>query len=99
MIVVRVELHNANKGGEVTELARMHVCNESLEAGQHDPHNLGSYGVYVLHGRDTAGLDRSARGRRYTHTGKFGQYPRLRLHVWNLVLCALVAAGYKGMKE
>lgn len=98
MIVVKVELHNANRNGEVTELARMHICNESDEARQPDPINLGSYGVYVLRGRDSIGLDHSAKTQRYVHTGKFGQYPRLRLHIWNLVLCALVAAGYKGMK-
>lgn len=95
MIVVKVELHSANTGA-VTELARMHVCNESHLCNQPDPENLGSYGVYVLRGHDKGQLDTSSRNRTFTHTGKFGQYPRKRLHVWNLVLYALVAAGYKG---
>jgi hypothetical protein len=97
MIIVRVELHSANTG-EITELARMHVCNESHLCEQPDPINLGSYGVYVLRGRSTKQLDVSAKNRTFVHAGKFGQFPRLQLHVWNLVLCALVAAGYKGTK-
>lgn len=93
MIVVRVELHSVITG-EVTEIAKMHICNESHLCGQEDPKNYGSYGVYAMRGRDKAALDKNVVQRQ----GKFGQYPRLRLHVWNLVLCALVAAGYKGYK-
>lgn len=85
MIIVRVELHSAITG-EVTELARMHVCNEGGTA------ELGDYGVSVLRGRSKRALDKHVVQR----SGKFGRYPRLKLHVWNLVLCALVAAGYKG---
>jgi hypothetical protein len=85
MIVVRVELHSAING-RVTELARMHVCNEGGDQ------QLGDYGVYVLRGRSKEALDQ----RQVQRRGRFGKYPRLRLHIWNLVLCALVAAGYKG---
>jgi hypothetical protein len=85
MIVVRVELHSAVTG-KVEELARMHICNEG------GSNTLRDYGVYVLRGRSREALDR-----RHVHrTGKFGKFPSLRVHVWNLVLCALVAAGYKG---
>lgn len=94
MIVVRVELHSAVTHA-ITEIARMDICNESHLCGQPDPENLGSYGVYVMRGRDRDTLAK----RRVQREGKFGQYPRKRLHVWNLVLCALVSAGYKGMPE
>ena len=90
MIVVKVELRNANKGGEVTELARMHICNEG---GTHD---LGSYGVYVMRGRSKAQLDDAAKHRNHQHTGNLTEWPRLRLHVWNLVLASLLACGYRG---
>lgn len=88
MIIVRVELHSA-RTGQVTELARMHVCNEG------GSEQLRDYGVYVFRGRDKAALDRGTVHRK----AQFGQFPSLRLHVWNLVLCALVAAGYKGYAE
>lgn len=85
MIVVRVELHSAVTH-KVTEIARMRICNEG------GTHELGDYGVYVMRGRDEQTLDKGTVQRE----GKFGKYPRLRLHVWNLVLNALVAAGYTG---
>jgi hypothetical protein len=85
MLVIRVELHSAVTG-KMTELARMKVCNEGGTA------DLRDYGVYVFRGRDKEALDKQTVHR----TGKFGKFPSQRLHVWNLVLCALVAAGYKG---
>lgn len=87
MIVVRVELHSAVTG-QIQELARMRICNEGGST------QLGDYGVSVFRGRSHAELDRAVVQR----SARFGRYPRLRLHVWNLVLCALVAAGYKGME-
>lgn len=86
MIIVRVELHSA-VNGQVTELARMHVCNEG------GTNALRDYSVQVLRGRSKEDLDRRVVQRR----GALKQFPSLRLHVWNLVLCALVSAGYKGM--
>lgn len=83
MIVVRVELHSAVTG-KVTELARMHVANVGGTA------QLGDYDVAVLRGRSRAALDQLKVQRR----GRVEKYPRLKLHVWNLVLRALVAAGY-----
>lgn len=90
MIRVTVELVSASTGA-VTTLAQMHVCNEGGTKA------LGDYGVYVQRGRSAPALADSWARRVFTRTGKFGNYPRERLHVWNLVLCALVAAGYKGM--
>lgn len=92
MLVVKVELHSANTG-EVTELARMHICNEG---GSND---IGNYGAYVLRGRSEDSLDVSDKNRIYTRTGKLEGYPRLRLHVWNLVLCSLLCCGYRGTKN
>lgn len=88
MIVVRVELHSANTG-KVSELARMKICNEGGTP------QLGDYGVYVMRGRSKEQLDKGTVQR----SAQFGKYPRLSLHVWNLVLCALVAASYKGYRE
>lgn len=90
MIVVRVELHKGGMGGEMTELARMHICNEG------GTHELGQYGVYVPRGRSKASLDEACKARRWEHTGSLEGWPRLRLHVWNLVLAALLSAGYRG---
>ena len=78
----------------MTEIARMDICNERHLCDQPDPENYGSYGVYVMRGRTKEALA----ARRAFRKGQFGQYPRKRLHVWNLVLCALIAAGYKGYK-
>lgn len=85
MIVVRVELHSAITH-QITEIARMKICNEGGTT------ELGDYGVYVLRGRDKEALDKGIVQRE----GKCGGYPRLRLHVWNLILHALIAAGYTG---
>lgn len=85
MIVVRVELHSAVTG-QVTELARMHICNEGGTATK------GDYGVETLRGRDKTALDK----RSVQRSGKVTSYPRLSIHVWHLVARALVAMGYAG---
>lgn len=78
MIVVKIELHNANTG-EVSEIGRMNVCNIG------GSHRLGSYSVEVE--RDTFfGAPRL--------TSKFGDYPRLAKPVWSLVAHALAAVGF-----
>lgn len=89
MIVVRVELHSAING-EVTELARMHICNEG---GTDD---LRSYGGYVARGRGKDSLDLNVKHRGWNHTGKIEGWPSKRMHVWNLVLSMLLACGYRG---
>lgn len=85
MIVVRVELHSAVTG-RVTELARAEICNDgdgTLEKG--------NYTCRALRGRSTEDLDQ----RRIQRYGEVRDYPRQKIHVWNLVARALMAMGYK----
>lgn len=84
MIVVRVELHSAITH-KITEIARMDICNEGGDS-QH-----GDYGVYVMRGRDRETLAE----RHVQREAKVFNYPRLSLHVWNLIFRSLSAAGYK----
>ena len=83
MIVVRVELH-AFSTREVTELARMHICNIG------GTRTLGNYSVETFRGRSTADLDKLIGQRR----GTVKNHPRLRDHVWNLVGKALASVDY-----
>lgn len=83
MIVVRVELHSAITG-QITEIARMDICNEGGTVRK------GDYGVYAMRGRDRDTLAR----RTVQHTGRVVGYPRLAIHVWNLVGAAILACGY-----
>lgn len=77
MIVVKIELHNANTG-VVSEIGRMTVCNIG------GSNRLGTYSVDVE--PDTFyGAPRL--------TGKFSDYPRLAKPVWSLVAHALAAVG------
>lgn len=84
MIVIRVELHK-HGSGEVVELARAHICNVG------GTQQLGDYAVRTLRGRGRLALDLHQVQRR----GKVENYPRLKLHVWHLVVRALLAVGYK----
>lgn len=85
MIVVRVELHSAITG-QVTELARMEIVNDGVS----EKPTKGNYLVRTLRGRSTADLDR-----RTTHkSGRVSNWPRLALHVWNLVATSLTEMGY-----
>lgn len=84
MIVVRVELWSAITG-EKTELARMHICNTGGGTRER-----GDYQATAFRGRDSAALDRRVPQR----TGAVLAYPRLKLHVWNLVARALSGMGY-----
>lgn len=83
MIVVRFELHSAIDG-EVSELARMNICN--IGGTKHH----GDYQVETLRGRSTEQLNRQIIQRQATVTG----HPRLSKHVWHLVAKALIAMGY-----
>lgn len=87
MIVVRVELHSA-KTGRISELARMTVCNEG------GSETRGTYRVQTYRGRSRDALDRRAIAR----TGWVVDYPRLSLHVWNLVMRALASVGYRAAR-
>ena len=84
MIIVKVELHSAITG-KITELARMRITNEG------GTNVRGDYFGVTFRGRDSKALDKNA-------INKFGSvknYPRLQLHVWNLVGRMLSTMGYK----
>lgn len=89
MIVVRVELHSAVTG-RVSELARMHICNDGAGTA-----TKGDYTAETLRGRSKDDLDR----RRVQRSGRVLNYPRLSIHVWHLVARSLVAMGYAGKSE
>jgi len=83
VIVVRVELWSAITG-ETTELARMHICNTG------GTRTRGDYSVRTLRGRCAADLDKGV----VSHAAEVKDYPRLAIHVWNLVARALRAMRY-----
>lgn len=85
MIVIRVELHSAITGN-VSELARMHICNVGGTAAK------GEYRCETLRGRCTDDLNK----RIVQRTGSVLNYPRQAIHVWHLVARSLVAMGYAG---
>lgn len=103
MLVVKVELHSAITG-EVTEIARSIIYNDG--AGTRDK---GDYKAFTLRGRNKAALDASLeklfKSRReiepggITRAAEIKDYPRLRLHVWNLVAKALGKMGYGHGKD
>ena len=84
MIVVRVELHSA-RDHSVTELARMHICND--ETGNL---KLRNYEVRTLKGRSKAALDAN----RLQRQASVKNWPSISVHVWNLVQAALTNMGY-----
>ena len=84
MIVVRVELHSAVTG-KVTELARAEIVNDGTGS-----QSVGHYVASVLRGRSRNQL---ARGH-VQRSVAVRDWPRERLHVWNLVAEALRAMGY-----
>lgn len=86
MIIVRVELHSAITG-QVQELARMHIAND----GSHPNPRMGNYSVRTLRGRSAKQLDCGETQRRT----ELSNWPRLQLHVWNLVFTALGKLGYR----
>lgn len=79
-----MELHSAITG-HVTEIARMIIANR----GTGTP-TLGHYDAMTLRGRSRAVLDAIVPQRR----GRVDDWPRERLHVWNLVHEALRRMGY-----
>jgi hypothetical protein len=84
MIIVRIELWSAVTG-KTTELARMHISNNG-----HGSSRRGHYDGTTFIGRSSQALDRL----RVSKTGAVTNYPRLDLHVWNLVARMLKAMGY-----
>ena len=96
MIIVRIELWSAVTR-EVTELARMKICNVG------GTHQRCDYEAVTFRGRDRAALDRETvqRSCRVENAGddaerscRIENYPRLAVHVWNLVARALDKMGY-----
>lgn len=89
MLIVRIELHSAVTG-QVSEIARMEIVNDGTGT-----QTRGNYKCRVLRGRCAAEFNR----RTVAKSGKVNNYPRLRLHVWNLVCCALDAIGYNPLEH
>lgn len=83
MIIVTTHLVSANTG-EVTELARMHICNVG------GTHQLRNYSVEALRGRSTEQLNKG----QVQRSGRVDCHPSERVHVWNLVAKGLAAMGY-----
>ena len=86
MLVIRVELHSAVTH-KVTELARAVIFNRGDVASP----RRGNYTGKAFRGRSKEQLGLQVVQR----TGEVLNYPRLDLHVWNLVARMLTAMGYK----
>lgn len=84
MIVVSVSLHSA-VSGETIELARMELANDGTGTSARS-----SYDGKVLTGRSRLALNMG----RVLKLGRVENYPRQRLHVWNLVARMLSQMGY-----
>lgn len=85
MIVIRVELHSARTKA-IIEIARMYIKN----CGDSGSEEIGNYVAETIHGRGKGQLDR----RKVQRACAFGDYPRKRLHVWNLVAHSLSLMRY-----
>lgn len=88
MIIVRVELWSAVTG-ERTELARAVICNTG-----HGTAQKADYRAETLRGRGSAALEAAWRKGAVQRACVVRDYPRQRLHVWNLVADALRGMGY-----
>lgn len=84
MIIVKVELLSAITG-KTTELARMHIVNDGSGSA-----NWGNYSGIIYRGRSKEQLDKAT----IMRIGKLNNWPRLQLHVWNLVAKMLKELGY-----
>lgn len=84
MIVVKVELHSAVTR-RVSEIARMHIINDGGGTRAR-----GNYEVMTCRGRSAASLSQGVPQRK----GFVRNYPRLAIHVWNLVAAALSSMDY-----
>ncbi len=85
MIIVSVLLVSAQTG-EVSELARMRICND----GTSESLTTGDYVGETFIGRSQEALNRFTVSKR----GEVKGYPRQRLHVFNLVARMLSSMGY-----
>jgi len=84
MLVIRVELHSAVTH-QITEIARMEVCNVGGTTER------GYYVAKTFYGRCKAVFDK----RRVAREGAVANYPRLSKHVWCLVARSLKNMGYE----
>lgn len=84
MIIVKVELLSAITG-ETTELAKMHIINDGTGSSA-----KGNYTATSYRGRSKEQLDKAF----VMKITKVTNWPRLQLHVWNLVHKALHNLGY-----
>jgi hypothetical protein len=85
MLVVKLELHDANMGGAVSELGRVVIAN----TGTGDP----VYGDYVVAvgsgGQDPHSILQTPQKRGHVH-----DHPRLKASAWALVAKALQSVGF-----
>lgn len=89
MLVIKVELWSAITGKK-TEIARMSIANDSTSATP----NKGNYTAQTYRGRTQDALVAAMQAQAITRQGAVVDYPRKRLHVWNLVAQALQNMGY-----
>lgn len=92
MIRVSVTLISAIDGSQ-TELARMDIANDGKASS--DNFRQGTYDGVTYIGRDRERLDKCTVSKR----GRLEKWPRLQLHVWNMVYAMLHNMGYtQGVK-
>lgn len=84
MLIVKVELHSAITG-DVTEIARMMICNDGTGSGKY-----GNYIGTVYRGRSKEHFDKKT----VMRVKNIFNWPRLDFHVWNLVSKMLNEMGY-----
>ena len=90
MLVVKVELHSAITG-RVSEIARMVIAN----TGTSEDPKRGDYTCYTLRGRNAEALNKAmVEGSPPVRSALVLNYPRLAVHVWNLVAAALSNMNY-----
>jgi hypothetical protein len=92
MIRVSVTLLSA-VDGSATELARMDIANDGKASVKN--FRNGTYDGVSYIGRDTERLNKGTVSKR----GRLEDWPRMQLHVWNMVCAMLHSMGYtQGVK-
>lgn len=92
MIRVTVTLISAINGSH-TELARMDIANDGIASNRN--FRYGDYEGQTYRGRDKSALDKGT----ISKQGSLKNFPRLQLHVWNMVYAMLHSMGYtQGIK-
>lgn len=89
MLVVKIELHSANTG-KITEIGRMWIANRG------GTYTRGNYWAKTLRGRNKIAFDKhKLSNHKANRMGYVSNYPRTRLHIWNLVARCLNTMEYK----